>query len=77
MKSEIAGTLVEWDENKNQLNIRKHGISFQTAALVFADEERINTLTGCTVRMKSVTLSSDAFTACCMLFTRCGKNMPG
>ena len=41
MKSEISGTLVEWDENKNQLNIRKHGISFQTAALVFADEERI------------------------------------
>ena len=41
MKSEIAGTLVEWDENKNQLNIRMHGISFQTAALVFADEERI------------------------------------
>ena len=44
MKSEIAGTLVEWDENKNQLNIRKHGISFQTAALVFADEERIEYL---------------------------------
>ena len=41
MKSEIAGTLVEWDENKNQQNIKKHGISFQTAALVFADEERI------------------------------------
>ena len=37
----IAETLVEWDENKNQQNIRKHGISFQTAALVFADEERI------------------------------------
>ena len=35
MKSEIAGTLVEWDENKNQQNIKKHGISFQTAALVF------------------------------------------
>ena len=35
MKSEIAGTLVEWDENKNQRNIKKHGISFQTAALVF------------------------------------------
>ena len=39
MKSEIAGTLVEWDENKNQQNIKKHGISFQTAALVFADED--------------------------------------
>lgn len=37
MKSEIAGTLVEWDENKNQQNIKKHGISFQTTALVFAD----------------------------------------
>lgn len=44
MKAEIEGTLVEWDENKNQLNIRKHGISFQTAALVFADEERIEYL---------------------------------
>ena len=41
MKSEIAGTVVEWDENKKQQNIKKHGISFQTAALVFADEERI------------------------------------
>jgi len=44
MKSEIAGTLVEWDETKNQQNIKKHGISFQTAALVFADEERIEYL---------------------------------
>jgi uncharacterized DUF497 family protein len=41
VKAEIAGTLVEWDETKNQRNIKKHGISFQTAALVFADEERI------------------------------------
>ena len=41
METMISGTLVEWDDNKNQLNIRKHGISFETAALVFADEERI------------------------------------
>lgn len=41
MKTTIAETLVEWDDNKNQMNIRKHGISFETAALVFADEERI------------------------------------
>ena len=41
MKARIAETLVEWDENKNQRNFQKHGISFQTAALVFADEERI------------------------------------
>lgn len=41
MKTEINEVLVEWDENKNRLNIQKHGISFETAALVFADEERI------------------------------------
>ena len=41
MKTTIAETLVEWDDNKNLVNIRKHGISFATAALVFADEERI------------------------------------
>jgi uncharacterized DUF497 family protein len=41
MKRTIDGTLVEWDDNKNHFNIRKHGISFEAAALVFADEERI------------------------------------
>ena len=38
MKTTIAETLVEWDDNKNRINIQKHGISFETAALVFADE---------------------------------------
>ena len=28
----------EWDEAKNRRNQRKHGISFETAALVFEDE---------------------------------------
>ena len=41
MKTTIAETIVEWDENKNSLNFKKHGISFETAALVFADEARI------------------------------------
>ena len=31
----------EWDEEKNLLNQRKHGISFETAAYVFADENYI------------------------------------
>lgn len=31
----------EWDENKNQTNIRKHGISFQEAATVFEREDSI------------------------------------
>ena len=29
----------EWDENKNQINQRKHGISFEEAKTVFYDEE--------------------------------------
>ena len=41
MKTIVEETIVEWDDNKNQIKIRKHGISFETAALVFADEERI------------------------------------
>ena len=41
MKTVVVETIVEWDDNKNQANINKHGISFETAALVFADEERI------------------------------------
>jgi uncharacterized protein len=29
----------EWDERKNEINRRKHGISFETAKLVFDDPE--------------------------------------
>ena len=31
----------EWDEEKAALNLKKHGIRFETAALVFNDENRI------------------------------------
>lgn len=31
----------EWDEEKNLINKRKHGISFETAAYVFEDENYI------------------------------------
>ena len=41
MKSFEYPLPVEWDESKNLINIQKHRISFDTAALVFADEDRI------------------------------------
>ncbi len=41
MKKTISETPVEWDERKSLANIQKHGISFETAALVFADDDRI------------------------------------
>ena len=31
----------EWDDNKEKINLYKHGIDFSTAALVFQDENRI------------------------------------
>lgn len=32
----------EWDENKNQANIKKHGINFADAIYVFADPFTLN-----------------------------------
>ena len=31
----------EWDENKNRINIKKHGISFSEACSVFYDENAV------------------------------------
>ena len=31
----------EWDENKNQENIEKHGVSFELAQYAFADTQRV------------------------------------
>lgn len=32
---------LEWDSEKEQLNIKKHKLDFTTAAYVFADESRL------------------------------------
>ena len=34
----------EWDENKNQKNIKSHGIDFNYAIKVFEDPNRVTTL---------------------------------
>ncbi len=31
----------EWDENKNQINQKKHGVSFEEASTVFYDEQAL------------------------------------
>lgn len=33
--------LFEWDDAKNKINLKKHGIDFETAAYVFGDENRV------------------------------------
>ncbi len=37
----LGGMQFEYDEEKNQANIKKHGISFKSAARVFFDYDRI------------------------------------
>lgn len=46
MKTVIANQNVEWDDNKAAINKQKHGISFGTAAMVFADENRVERYDG-------------------------------
>lgn len=41
MRKRIGKIVVEWDINKNDTNIRKHRISFESAAMVFADANRV------------------------------------
>ncbi|MBR3745510.1 MAG: BrnT family toxin [Selenomonadaceae bacterium] len=41
MQTVIANQIVEWDDKKAAINKQKHGISFETAAMIFADENRI------------------------------------
>ena len=47
----------EWDENKNQKNIRERGIDFATASEVFNDPERIvvfNRIVDSEIRMQVI-----------------------
>jgi len=37
----LGGMVFEYDENKNESNIKKHGISFKSAARIFFDYDRI------------------------------------
>jgi hypothetical protein len=38
---ELGGMIFEYDEEKNKINIKKHGIDFRSAARVFFDYDRI------------------------------------
>ena len=37
----IDNRLFEWDDEKAEINYKKHGVTFDTAAKVFGDENRI------------------------------------
>lgn len=35
--------IFEWDSNKNDINLEKHGLSFTLAAIIFEDKNHIST----------------------------------
>ena len=39
---EIGEYIVEWDDNKAEINYKKHGIHFEDAALIFLDDKLID-----------------------------------
>ncbi len=41
---EIDGLIIEWDDKKAAINVRKHKIYFEDAARVFLDDHRIDYL---------------------------------
>ena len=41
MSVEILGRLFEWDTDKALSNLKKHGVDFDDAAMVFGDPNRI------------------------------------
>ncbi len=41
METTINDLVFEWDDEKNQINLHKHGVDFTDAAQIFFDENRI------------------------------------
>jgi len=41
METIFQGRRIQWDDEKNLINLKKHGISLKTARMVFADEDRL------------------------------------
>ncbi len=41
MDKNFDGFHIEWDDNKNEINKHKHGISFESAGWIFSDEARL------------------------------------
>lgn len=59
IKLQLGGMLFTWDDEKERINIRKHGVDFRTAASVFLDgdivleENSVDIYTG-EIRMEAI-----------------------
>ena len=39
---DYKNAVFEWDDNKADINFKKHGIRFETAVKIFADDNKLN-----------------------------------
>ena len=62
----------EWDEHKNKINIRKHGIDFREAAYVFSDPFALNLpdIENSNDEERWLLLGKNLNEKCCWWFTR-------
>lgn len=66
----------EWDANKNESNIRKHGIRFVDAVNIFEDESAITVLDDASGEQRFVTIGLDALARILVVvYTYQGKNI--
>ena len=68
----------EWDDNKNNVNIQKHGIDFLTAIAIFDDPNRLEEdCTECEyreIRTKSIGRVGDSILILTVIYTDRGEN---
>ena len=67
----------EWDEEKDLINRKKHGISFQTASLVFNDKNYIEMYDFEHGGREDRTSQSSKLEGCCSLFSQNGVRESG
>jgi len=69
---------IDWDRNKGRSNLRKHGVSFETASLVFEDPswQTMGLVNGIVVLIVAHTVDGDEGKESFELF-RLGRRRPG
>lgn len=70
MEVEFQGRRIQWDDEKNEINRKKHGFTLEHARFVFADPNRIELMMIYTAMKKTAIRSSDAWMRFCSLFIR-------
>ena len=70
MNMELQDLDIEWDEEKNEINKRKHHVSFETASTCFSIRSGLKRLMIFIAMTKTDIRWLGVSGRCCLLFTR-------